>query len=470
MEKRITDIVLKIGNLASQVVTKDKDLLHKLHNKFKFQDKAFFFKRKFSPFPRYQMSEAFFDRHGKFPTGLLAEVTSELRALDLTFDRLDLRPQTKDPPKYLEVTSDFLKTNTSNIMLHDYQVEVANLALKEQRGIIKCATGGGKTLIFTALLKALENKYPAVILMRNKSLVEQTYQVFKQNNLPNVGRVNMDFHEPNHITCATIQSLHKIEDLIPKAKVLIIDEVHEFASKKTIQQFKNFDNTVFRWGFSATPFKKDDEIHNYRLKSWLGPQLCDITMEQLQEHKILSGSEAHFYQINEPSDIKGLQYFEAEDQGIVKNEYFHKKVAELVNKIPSGRILVMVKRLQHGDYLHDLLPGSFWIKGQDDAETREFVFNQLRHSEKEKVVAICSSIGYLGINIYVHHIINASGGKDPNVLIQKIGRGLRKSHDKDKLEYHDFKFNNHPTLMKHSLHRIKTLKSEGHLVNDDVPI
>ena len=95
--------------------------------------------------------------------------------------------------------------------------------------------GGGKTLIFTALLKALENKYPAVILMRNKSLVEQTYQVFKQHNLPNVGRVNMDFNEPNHITCATIQSLHKIEDLVPRTKVLIVDEVHEFSSKKTIQ-------------------------------------------------------------------------------------------------------------------------------------------------------------------------------------------------------------------------------------------
>jgi len=78
MEKRISDIVLKIGNLASQVVTKDKDLLHKLHDKFKFQDKAFFFKRKFSPFPRYQMTEAFFDRYGKFPTGLLPEVTSEV--------------------------------------------------------------------------------------------------------------------------------------------------------------------------------------------------------------------------------------------------------------------------------------------------------------------------------------------------------------------------------------------------------
>mgnify|MGYP006983686035 CR=1 FL=1 len=77
---------------------------------------------------------------------------------------------------------------------------------------------------------------------------------------------------------------------------------------RIIRQFKNFDNTIFRWGFSATPFKKDDEIHNYRLKSWLGPQLCDITMEQLQEHKILSGSEAHFYPINEPTDIKVMIY------------------------------------------------------------------------------------------------------------------------------------------------------------------
>jgi superfamily II DNA or RNA helicase len=89
-------------------------------------------------------------------------------------------------------------------------------------------------LIFTALLKALQNKYPAVILMRNKSLVDQTYKVFKENDLPNVGRVNMDYHEPNDITCATIQSLHKISDLIPRTKVLIVDEVHEFSSKKTI--------------------------------------------------------------------------------------------------------------------------------------------------------------------------------------------------------------------------------------------
>jgi hypothetical protein len=66
-------------------------------------------------------------------------------------------------------------------------------------------------------------------------------------------------------------------------------------------------------------------------------------------------------------------------------------------------------RLQHGDALHELLPGSYWVRGQDDSATREYVFSQLRQSDKPKVVAICSSIGFVGLNIYCHHLINAAG-------------------------------------------------------------
>jgi len=98
--------------------------------------------------------------------------------------------------------------------------------------------------------------------------------------------------------------------------------------------------------------------------------------------------------------------------------------------LSEGRILVLVKRLQHGDELHKLLPNSYWIKGEDDAETREHVIHLLRTTKKKKVVAIFSSVGFVGLNFFVHHLINASGGKDPNTLIQKIGRGLRKAPDK----------------------------------------
>jgi hypothetical protein len=154
-------------------------------------------------------------------------------------------------------------------------------------------------------------------------------------------------------------------------------------------------------------------------------------------------------------------------------------------------------RLQHGDALHELLPGSYWVRGQDDSATREYVFSQLRQSDKPKVVAICSSIGFVGLNIYCHHLINAAGevlhcikmfihyislcakkedeknvftalihlgGRSPNLIIQKIGRGLRKAKDKQKLEYHDFFFRNNVHLKKHSEVRINTLRKEGHKV------
>ncbi len=37
------------------------------------------------------------------------------------------------------------------------------------------------------------------------------------------------------------------------------------------------------------------------------------------------------------------------------------------------------------------------------------VLDQLRRSMKKKVVAIMSSIGYIGVNVFVHHVINATG-------------------------------------------------------------
>lgn len=48
------------------------------------------------------------------------------------------------------------------------------------------------------------------------------------------------------------------------------------------------------------------------------------------------------------------------------------------------------------------------------------------------------------------------------MLIQKIGRGLRRAADKDKLEYHDFIFTFNPALESHSEERMKVLKKQGH--------
>jgi hypothetical protein len=73
-----------------------------------------------------------------------------------------------------------------------------------------------------------------------------------------------------------------------------------------------------------------------------------------------------------------------------------------------------VSRLQHGENLKRLLPDAHWIKGEDSSETRNVVFDELRRplGKKKKVVAIMSSIGFYGLDVFVHYLINATGGKD----------------------------------------------------------
>ena len=69
---------------------------------------------------------------------------------------------------------------------------------------------------------------------------------------------------------------------------------------------------------------------------------------------------------------------------------------------------------------------------------RFHVIEKLRKATDEKVVAIFSPVGNVGLDVFVHHLINCSGGKDPNMTIQKVGRGLRKAPDKEVVDYHDF--------------------------------
>lgn len=94
--------------------------------------------------------------------------------------------------------------------------------------------------------------------------------------------------------------------------------------------------------------------------------LCDITTEELTEKSILANAKIHFHPVREPTNIKYLQPWPlAEEAGMVNNPAFHKQVADMVNAIPEGRILILVKRLSHGDALKQLLPQAYWIQGQD---------------------------------------------------------------------------------------------------------
>jgi hypothetical protein len=52
------------------------------------------------------------------------------------------------------------------------------------------------------------------------------------------------------------------------------------------------------------------------------------------------------------------------------------------------KVVIVKFRISHGDMLQSLIPDAFWVKGEDSSETRDYVFSQLRTTDKKKVVAI----------------------------------------------------------------------------------
>ena len=336
-----------------------------------------------------------------------------------------------------------VKFDGKPVELRDYQVELGNRALREMRGIVKAPTGSGKTILFSAVVKALSGCTPTLILFRNRSLVNQTYRTFQALNIPNVGRVHMDYFEPNIITCSTIQSIHHLEPLIPKIKALIIDECHEYTSNKSVRTIRIFKNTPMVLGFSATPLDRGDKVRKYTLKSLIGPILGEISTKELQDRNILSQSNIHIIPIVEPK-IPYALFDEAYVRGIVENKVRNEQIKRIVGRHKKGKILILVEKLDHGENLWKLLPKALWVHGSTDEEERDRAVSYLRDRRRKHAIVIASRIWAQGMDIpEIDVLINASGGKSERGAIQKLGRGLRKAKEKEYLDLSVRRFKSH---------------------------
>lgn len=462
-------LTIHVSNSFAWLRTTNHKLIESVSQKFTFENKA-----KQAMWDTAPVVASFVTKKGRFGTGLLPLVKQHLESENLQYtikdDRTPIQELHSGDPstagsKFKQISEKGDLFADVGVTLRDYQVLAVNEVLKQHRGVVKCATGGGKSWILAAIIKALGPSVPVVIMVRQKILIEQLFDTLKKAGLKNVGKVTGTTYEPNTITICTIQSAEKMNDRLDRAKVLMVDEVHDFTSALSQYILNGCINAYMRIGFSATPFKISD-VHKHSIISCFGPLITDIGTSDLIEKQVLATSVVHAYPIKFPNISHVSNWAIAEKLGVVENKYFHGVVAALVNSIPKGRIMILVKRISHGDSLHALLPGSFWISGRDDIESRSKVMELLRTSAEEKVVALVSSVGFVGVDVYVHHVVNAAGGKEPYLTIQKIGRGLRRAEDKDKLDYHDFNFSYsmNRILASHSTARMKTLEGQGHKV------
>jgi superfamily II DNA or RNA helicase len=203
----------------------------------------------------------FLSRSGVFRSGLLDNLVKNLAKIDCT-PEIIYEDKTTISPKSWDI---------EGFTYYDYQKDLIELGLKNQRGIVKSPTGSGKTLIMAGLVKALSGR-KMVLLFNAKQLLTQSYDFLtKTCGMDNIGLCFGEGYIYGDIMLCTIQSIEKILDThLDETEVLMIDECHEFANgKTTLPAIRSFPNALYRIGFTATP--PNDPIPRNNLEGALGP-------------------------------------------------------------------------------------------------------------------------------------------------------------------------------------------------------
>jgi superfamily II DNA or RNA helicase len=465
--------IIKIDNCWAQLQTDEARVVNILWQALRFRERNYFHN------VRYKMKlwdgyvDFFKKDTGKFLAGLLPEVKKALKEMQIDYQIIDNR-NTFDfsvPDVDPEWLNKHLQKGMKPVELRDYQVDYINQSIRNRRGVVFAPTSAGKTNIMIGTLLAIPEGTPTLILANRKSLVDQNYDEIKMWGFKDVGRFYGTHKEQRSITCATVQSAHKLKAWLPKVKVLMVDEIHEMMSKKPRSVYNACKLASVRIGMSATPFKfgEKDKVQKYEVKGYFGGSFKAsntatgrLTTSELQKRGILASTDCIFYPVHEP-DLPYHVYIDAVTDGIANNKVLHEMTRKLAQSL-EGRTLIIVERISHGDQLADLIPNSLWVRGQDTLETRKGIIKRLKEDQGNMVAIATSGIFDAGINVFCHNLINCAGGQAEHKIIQRFGRGLRVADDKKHLKYYDWYFTNNDYLEKHSGKRMEIIENEGHNV------
>ena len=329
------------------------------------------------------------------------------------------------------------------IKLRDYQTDAANGFLGCPQGIQQLPTASGKTIILATLSRIVEKLGRSLIIVPNRSLVNQTLEDYQNCGLDvgvfYGGKRELD---KTHTIC-TWQSLESanrkskknieieesdLELLSNGLKTIICDETHMVKGtvlKKLLSQ--NFKNVPIRWGLTGTIPKAPHEFE--ALRSTLGPVIGKIKPKTLQDSGYLSNCEIHIKQLRDNPEFKDYQ---EELKYLVSNENRINYISGMIRQIRnSGNTLVLVDRIAAGNAICDNLENAVFVSGGMKVEDRKDHYDTIKTSNDQVIVATYQ-VAAVGINLVnIHNVVLIEPGKSFVRVIQSIGRGLRRSESKD---------------------------------------
>ena len=337
------------------------------------------------------------------------------------------------------------------IVLRDYQVEAINNFLNHLQSLQEIATAAGKTIITATLSKLCEQYGRTIVIVPNKSLVTQTEEDYRNIGL-DVGVFYGDRKDYGHQhTICTWQSLNvllkkskrkeadiDIEQFIDDVICIMVDEVHQ-AKADVLKELLTgvFANVPVRWGLTGTIPKAEYEFIS--LKASLGEVINRISAHSLQEQGVLSNCEVKVLQLKDdveyPNYPSELKYLSTDANRI---DYLASVIQDIAS---TGNTLVLIDRIKTGEMLLERVPDAIFVRGATKNEERREHYDEVATSNDSLIVATYG-VASVGINIpRIFNLVLIEPGKSFVRVIQSIGRGIRKAHDKDFVQIWDITSN-----------------------------
>lgn len=359
-------------------------------------------------------------------------------------------------PEELKLFVDSLELPDA-MTVRDYQYIAAYKAIRDKRHIIVSPTASGKSLTIYMIIQYLLSLDKRVLLIvPTTSLVAQMASDFKEYAV-NIG-YDIDDHiaqiysgkDKNRdvsITISTWQSI--MTGRMPatwfhKFDVVITDEVHLGKSKELASIMENCVNAEWRIGLTGS--LDNSKTHKQMLNALYGDIIKVASTRELIDRGFLSNIDIDCillkYSKETSAMFKKVSY-QKEIDFITAHEKRNKFIRNLALSLTGNTLILFTYVDKHGSVLNDMITQKdpdrkvFFVHGGTDIEDRESV----RHlTEQSDNVIIVASVGVFstGVNIKrLNNVIFASPTKSVIRVLQSIGRGLRKAHDKEHFKLYD---------------------------------
>lgn len=487
--------IKKLNETHLKIDSNDSGILQELSDKFTF------FADNYKYHPKFKMKvwdgkiHLFNLMRQTLYVGLYSEVIKFCKDNDYEYQLIDAKPYGL-PGQRVDTTPEEVVKFVDSLNIHsggnkldirDYQYEAIYKAIKNQRLTILSSTGSGKSLIQYCILRyCLEKELRVLMIVPTQQLCYQMLSDFADYSSENgfdaeslihliMAGANKYIDKPVYVS--TWQSLQrdKVDSKwLNSFDAIFCDEVHG-ASAKELQGIMEKATDVFiRLGFTGSLSKT--KTNNLTIQGLFGEIVRVSSTKDLMEAGHLSELDIKCLVLKHGPEtnhlFKSKVEYQKEIEFLIGHDKRNKFIRNLALSLKGNTLILFVRVEEHGQKIYDLISEkdpnrqTFFVHGGVEAEERD----QVRHIvEKANDAIIVASAGVFstGVNIKrLHNIIFASPTKSVIRVLQSIGRGLRKAHDKTHVTLYDISdklnkgksWNNH--TYSHLIERLKIYSEE----------